>query len=404
VLTGETAQSARDEIFEGLRDCQVDVVLTTPEFLAIHAERFAGTGRIGFVVIDEAHHAGTAKGGSRSAYTQLPQVRELLGDPVVLAVSATAEDDVAREICRLAGIAERDVIVDASVRSNLSLRDCRELRDRELALVSLVSSGRKCVVYVNSREQSVSLARMLRRTIPELGRRISFYNAGLTREERTAVEDAFRSGELTCIVSTSAFGEGVNLPDIRDVVLFHMPFGAIEFNQMSGRAGRDGEPACVHLLYCEHDARINEHVIAGSAPSRNELVTLYRTLVAFGRAAEAEGNADRSFARTNADIALAAAGLDAHTSLNEHMVSCGVSIFRELGFLETSGHGSARRITMVDNPQRMDLNCSTRYLEGLRAKDAFADFRDWALMADPDAMLARINRPITPSFGRIVDG
>jgi single-stranded-DNA-specific exonuclease len=403
-LTGETPQSARDEIFEALRDGQADVVLTTPEFLAIHAERFAQTGRIGFVVIDEAHHAGTAKGGNRGAYTQLPQVRELLGEPVVLAVSATAEDGVAREVCSLAGIDERDVVVDASVRSNLSLRDCRELRDRELALVSLVSSGRKCVVYVNSREQSVSLARMLRRTIPELGRRISFYNAGLTREERSAVEEAFRTGELTCIVSTSAFGEGVNLPDIRDVVLYHMPFGAIEFNQMSGRAGRDGEPACVHLFFCEHDARINEHVIAGSAPSRNELVTLYRILVAFGRSAEAQGDGNRSFAQTNADIALAASGIDAHTALDEHMVSCGISIFRELGFLETSGHGSARRITMVDNPRRMDLNLSTRYLEGLRARDAFAEFRDWALTAAQDDMLARINRPITPSFGRVVDG
>ena len=404
VLTGETSQAARDEIFEGLRDGQVDVVLTTPEFLAIHAERFAAARRVGFVVIDEAHHAGTAKGGNRSAYTQLPEVRRLLGEPVVLAVSATAEDGVAREVCALAGIDERDVVVDASVRTNLQLRDCRELRDREAALVSLVSGGRKCVVYVNSREQSISLARMLRRSIPELGRRVSFYNAGLTREERTAVEDAFREGELTCIVSTSAFGEGVNLPDIRDVVLYHLPFGSIEFNQMSGRAGRDGEPACVHLFFGERDARINEHVIAGSAPSRPELVTLYRTLMALGRAAEAEGADDASFAQTNADIALAAARVDARTTLDEHAVSSGVSIFRELGFLETSGHGSARRIRMVSNPPRMDLELSTRYLEGLRARDAFADFRDWALTASPDDMLARINRPITPSFGRVVDG
>ena len=200
----------------------------------------------------------------------------MLGEPVVLAVTATAEDEVAREVCRLGGIAESDVIVDASVRSNLLLQDCREIRDRETALVSLVANGQKCVVYVNSREQSVSLARMLRRSIPDLGRRVSFYNAGLTREERNQVEEAFRAGELTCIVSTSAFGEGVNLPDIRDVVLYHLPFGAIEFNQMSGRAGRDGDLATVHLYFGERDARINEHVIAGSSPSRDDLVTLYR--------------------------------------------------------------------------------------------------------------------------------
>ena len=404
VLTGETSQAEREEIFDALREGLVDVLLTTPEFLAIHADRFAAAGRVGFVVIDEAHHAGTAKGGNRSAYMQLPQVREQLGEPVVLAVTATAADDVAREVCALAGVAASDVIVDASVRANLSLRDCRELRDREAALVSLVASGRKCVVYVNSREQSVSLARMLRRSIPELGRQISFYNAGLTREERNAVEDAFRSGELTCIVSTSAFGEGVNLPDIRHVVLYHLPFGAIEFNQMSGRAGRDGAPAQVHLFFGERDARINEHVIAGSAPSRDDLVTLYRTLMTLSRRASTEGTGDASFNITNAEIAAYAVQVDPRTSLDEHSVSCGISVFRELGFLETSGHGTARRIRMVADPPRMDLERSTRYLEGLRSRDAFAEFRDWALRASADEMLARINRPITPAFGRVVDG
>ena len=403
VLTGETPQAERDEVFEQVRDGSADVLLTTPEFLAIHADRFAATGRIGFVVIDEAHHAGTAKGGNRSAYTQLPEVRQMLGEPVVLAVTATAEDEVAREVCRLGGIAESDVIVDASVRSNLLLQDCREIRDRETALVSLVAKGQKCVVYVNSREQSVSLARMLRRSIPDLGRRVSFYNAGLTREERNQVEEAFRAGELTCIVSTSAFGEGVNLPDIRDVVLYHLPFGAIEFNQMSGRAGRDGDLATVHLYFGERDARINEHVIAGSSPSRDDLVTLYRTLMTISRRMAVESG-ESSFGMPNAEIALAAATIDPRTTLDERSVSCGVSVFRELGFLQTSGHGTARRIQMVANPPRMDLEQSTRYLEGIRSRDAFAEFRDWALSASAQEMLDRINRPIAPCFGQVVEG
>lgn len=402
VLTGETPLDERDRIFEAVSAGQADVLLTTPEFLTIHADQFARTGRIGFVVIDEAHHAGTAKGGNRSAYTQLPQVRALLGNPVVLAVTATAEDPVAAEVCRLAGIRERDVVVDASVRANLKLLDRRDLRDREAALVTLVATGRKCVVYVNSREQSVSLARLLRRSIPELGRQISFYNAGLTRDERTRVEEAFRAGELTCIISTSAFGEGVNLPDIRDVVLYHLPFGAIEFNQMSGRAGRDGKPAQVHLLFGERDARINERIIAGSAPARNDLVALYRTLMTLSRSAQAEGS--DSFVAANAVIAEQAMALNPRTQLDEHAVSCGIGVFRELGFLETSGYGTARRIHMVANPPHMDLEASTRYLEGLRSRDAFAAFRDWALLAPADEMLARINRPITPAFGTVVDG
>ena len=401
VLTGETTLDDRDETFRALAEGTVDIVLTTPEFLAIHADRFAQTGRIGFVVVDEAHHAGLSRSGNRSAYASLPEVLAKLGDPVSLAVTATAQTPVASEICRLLGIDAQDVVVDRSVRANLTVRDARELRDREVALVSIVASGEKCVVYVNSREQSVSLARMLRQRIPELGMRIAFYNAGLTRDERARVERAFRAGSLCCIVSTSAFGEGVNLPDIRNVVLYHMPFGQIEFNQMSGRAGRDGRPAQVHMLFGSRDTRINERIIASSAPEHRDLAALYRALKGISRqCADAD---DGSFQRSNAELSDEALRIDPRCTLDERSVSCGISVFRELGFLETSGFGTARRIHMVESPRRMELTSSIRYLEGIRAREEFATFSQWALGTSADDMLARINRPITPDFGRVVD-
>lgn len=402
VLTGETPLADRDETFSALRDGSVDVLLTTPEFLAIHAKRFAEARRVGFVVVDEAHHAGMAKGGSRSSYLSLPEVLSELGHPVALAVSATASDEVAREICGLLDIDERGVVVDQSVRSNLSIRDCRELRDRDAALVTRVATGEKTVIYVNSREQSVALVRMLRRQIPELAQRISFYNAGLTRSDRTRVEQAFRDGTLCCIVSTSAFGEGVNLPDIRNVMLYHLPFGEVEFNQMSGRAGRDGLPAQVWMLFGERDARINERIIASSAPEREDLVTLYRTLRSLSERAAAE-EGESSFTMQNAEIAQESFAFNPRSTLDDQTVSAGISIFRELGLLETTGYGSARRIKMSVSPGRVDLEASIRYLEGLHAREEFARFRDWALEATPDEMLSRVNRPITPGFGRVVD-
>ncbi|SER41389.1 single-stranded-DNA-specific exonuclease RecJ [Parafannyhessea umbonata] len=401
VLTGETSQQDRDDIFRELSEGGVDVLLTTPEFLSIHVDRFAQSGRISFLVVDEAHHAGGAKGGNRSAYLSLPQVLTTLGNPVALAVTATAEDAVAHEICNLLSIDEDDVVVDASVRENLRVRDYRELRDREAALVSVVAHGMKTVVYVNSREQSVSLARMLRRNIPELAHRIAFYNAGLTRTERSRVEEAFRSGELICIVSTSAFGEGVNLPDIRNVMLYHMPFGSVEFNQMSGRAGRDGGLADVYLLFGARDARINERIIGASAPDRSDLVCLYRCLRSLSdEAREADGS--DSFGMSNADIARRAVLANPRCSLDDHSVSCGVSVFGELGFLRTSGYGSARRIHMVDAPGRMRLEDSIRYLEGMRSRNEFSEFRDWVLSCSGEELLDRINKPITPAFGVLV--
>ena len=403
VLTGETSQEGRDEVFSCLATGDVDIVLTTPEFLTIHRDRFARSGRIGFVVVDEAHHAGTAKSGNRSAYMQMPEVLEALGQPTALAVSATAADGVAREVCRLLGVDETDVIVDLSTRENLSLVDRRESRDRDTVLISIVATGEKSVIYVNSREQSVMIARTLRRAIPDLGQCIAFYNAGMTREDRGRVEKAFRTGELSCIVSTSAFGEGVDLPDIRHVILYHMPFGSIEFNQMSGRAGRDGQPAQIDLLFGARDARINDRIIGSSAPAREDLVVLYRALATIAKRTAATTGED-SYVMANADIAEEATLIEPRTHLDERSVSCGISIFRELGFLTTSGYGSARRICMVDSPDHMDLQKSIRYLEGLRSRDEFSEFRDWALGADANEMLARINRPIAPGFGLCVDG
>ncbi len=394
VLTGETRLEERDAVFDGLAAGEVDIVLTTPEFLAIHSRSFARSGRVGFVVVDEAHHAGQAKGGARPAYLDMPRVLDELGRPTTLAVTATASAPVASEIRRLLGIGEEGLVLDPSHRPNLHVLDERGGMGRDDRLVSLLASGAKTLVYVNSREQTVALARTLRRRVWERGRRVAFYNGGLSRSDRAAVEEAFRGGELTLVVSTSAFGEGVNLPDVRHVVLYHLPFGEVEFNQMSGRAGRDGGDAWIHLAYGGYDARINERILASDAPSRDDLVTLYRALTQRDRAARRDG-AD-GFSATNAELAEDCLATAAGCALNDKGVSCGIAIFRELGFVTTTGYGAARRISMVPSPERMDLTRSIRYLEGLRAVDEFESYRTWALESAASDIEARVSRPIVP--------
>ena len=83
--------------------------------------------------------------------------------------------------------------------------------------------------------------------------------------------------------------------------------------------------------------------------------------------------------------------------LDEQAVSTGIGVFRELGFLATEGRSSARRITLVQNPPRMDLDRSPRYAEGLDEIEAFDQFKAWALGAGSDELLMRFNRPILPS-------
>ena len=403
VLTGDTPTAARDRAFSLLGGGKLDIVLTTPEFLSIHRARFAASRRIGFVVVDEAHHVAGAKGGDRTAYLDMPQILRDLLDPTVLAVTATASAEVAAEICRLLPVDAQ--VVDAAVRENLELDDGRDLSSRENRLVSIVATGQKSVVYVNSRDQAQALCRTLRRRVPELGARIAFYHAGLTRPERASVEAAFRDGELACIVSTSAFGEGVNIPDIRHVVLYHMPFGDIEFNQMSGRAGRDGAPASIHLLYSGRDARINERLLDAAAPDRRELVTLYRALQTMWRRHRGGAPTD-PLPASDLDIAQMCLAVDARTPVDERAVPSGLAIFEELGFARVAGDDDVRAIEMVENPGHVDLYRSILYLEGLHARREFSAFRDWALSASAHDMLTRINRPITPQVheGGAVNG
>ena len=398
VLTGDTSLSERSAINQKLATGGVDVVLTTPEYLAIHTQDFASSSKVGFVVVDESHHMADAKAGKRPAYAELGRICEELGNPVVLAVTATASTPVAREICDTLGIEESDVVVDRTVRGNLSIVDHRDLRDRDTMLASLVATGEKTVIYVNSRAQAAVLTQSLRTNVPELGHRIAFYHAGLTRSLRLGVEEAFRNDQLCCIVSTSAFGEGVNLPSIRNVVLYHLPFCMTDFNQMSGRAGRDGRDARIILLYGGRDAHINEQVLWAQAPARDDLATLYRALMTEDRRVHNQG-----VELNDADLLAQALSINAHARLTEASVATGISVFEELGFCGIEGYGDGRRLRMVLSPGRVDLGSSLRYTEGVRALEEFATFRNWALTSLPQEMLERINRPITPDFGHTVD-
>lgn len=392
-LTGESTPDERRQGFAGLADGTYDIALTTPEFLSWHADEFAATGRVRFVVVDEAHHIGLAKAGQRVAYATIGAAIAKLGDPApeVLALTATADDDVAAAI-------KRELPVDACVfdpasRPNLEVDDQRNLKNRDDYLANLIASGDKTVIYVNSREQSIAVARSLRKRVPQLAPLIGFYNAGLARAERKRIEELFRTDALKVLVATSAFGEGVDISNIRHVVLYHLPFNEIEFNQMSGRAGRDGQPAGIHLLFNRNDAGINERILRDTTPDHDCLAQVYRRLRALQRE-----SAEPFFTMSNADLA-AAAATDAFP-VSPASAACGVAVFRELGLIEThtafGADGMARSIHVLETQDKVELTDSVRYREGLGEREVFHAFRDWAMKSDSATLRIRVSRPILP--------
>ena len=152
LITGESDEEQRHQVFEGLKNGEVDIVLTTPEFLSIHAKRFAQCGRIGFLVIDEAHHIGLAKAGNRPCYAKMGEIVASLGNPKVLALTATAPRDIAADI--QSSLHTAISVLDDATRPNLHLEDRRNLRTRETYLANLIASGEKTIVYVNSRQRA----------------------------------------------------------------------------------------------------------------------------------------------------------------------------------------------------------------------------------------------------------
>ncbi|MCL2492110.1 MAG: single-stranded-DNA-specific exonuclease RecJ [Coriobacteriia bacterium] len=396
VVTGESSSTARAESFEALRSGQLDVILTTPEFLYFHADKFAASGRVGFIAIDEAHHIGQARAGNRPAYRTMRQTLETLGNPVRLALTATADDEVANAICEALDIHHR--VLDRSVRENLHLSDTRNCAQKDSYVLDLARKGEKMVIYVNSRHESVSIARTLRKSIPELAWKCAFYNGGLAQGSRHEIERRFRDGRVQVVVATSAFGEGVNIPDVRHVVLYHMPFSAVEFNQMAGRSGRDNKKATIHLIFGEKDAKINEHILGSLAPPREVCAAIYQVLRGV---ATLEG---QRFQITNEEIAARATEVLRKAGplpmrLTDKTASVVLGVFRELGFLSTEGRSSARRIVMASSPDKVDLEHSVRYAEGQEEIVDFDDFKQWVLSATASDLRDRFNKPILPSQG-----
>lgn len=388
-VTGQSTPLQRQAVRDGLAQGSVDVVLTTPEYLAFHPEDFTQSQRIGFVVVDEAHHMAEMGAGKRSAYSMIGEIASRMGYPTVLACTATAPDRVLEGI--RAGLGIDEFVFDPSSRPNLRIDDRRGLRDKDSYLASIVATGEKTLIYVNSRLGSMDLTRRLRSMVPQMAMQIGFYNAALTRDERVRIEQLFRQGVLQVLVCTSAFGEGVNIPGIRHVVLYHMPFSEVEFNQISGRAGRDGEPAWIHLLFGRQDASVNEGLLRGFAPSHDTMAQIYRELRGMQRQAERD-----DFSISDDDLAERCSRRIPGFKVDARMCESGMAVFRELGLVQTRIAADGRSVHVCEVSGKVELTDSVRYREGLGEVDTFMRFRDWVMSTAADDLRECLIRPILP--------
>ncbi len=377
---GSIENEERDELFAALREGAWDLVLATPEFLEFHREALRGASTPAFAVVDEAHHVQESR--HRPAYARLSATIAGLGNPQVLALTATASDETFRRIVEDLRIDAW--VIDPTVRENLSIVDARETRDKHAYLVELFASGErgKGIVYCNSRSEAASVARRLRR---ELGNEVMFYHGKMPNAERLEVERLFREGRLRVVIATSAFGEGIDLPDVADVVLYHLNFDFGEFNQQAGRAGRDGDAARIHLLYGKKDRGLNEFLIDLDAPPIGVLREIYRGLRGLARSGVVRGG-DAEIAGT----------LDIDRA-RDRTVGAALRIFADSELAEIGEDDDGRAIRLLPVRGRVEMEHNERYAEGEATREAFTRFAEIALSAPATTLERIINRPIYPS-------
>ena len=232
---------------------------------------------VGLVVIDEVHCVSMWGHDFRPDYLFIRRALDELGAPAILGMTATATPATEREIAAALG-REPEVVRTSVVRPNLrydvELVDGEEDRLRTLVRRLHELRGASAIVYARSRRSCESLARTLR--VHDLA--AVHYHAGLEAAERAETQEAFIEGRVQTVVATTAFGMGIDKPDIRLVALYNYPESLESYVQMVGRAGRDGRASDTLLLASRSDATQLRRFARSDIPTVADLRSVYARL------------------------------------------------------------------------------------------------------------------------------
>ncbi len=229
--------------------------LSRPGFLAV----LRGL-KVARIVVDEAHCISTWGHDFRPDYRLIGRAIEACGRPPVSAFTATATPQVREDIVRSLGLRDPSIHVSGFNRPNLRLEAIRCRNDQEkidLLRARLDPGQGRALVYAGTVKAADELAERIR----GWGFPAAAYHARLGDEARRRVQDLFAAGELKVVAATVAFGMGVDLPDIRQVIHFHLPSSVEGYYQEAGRAGRDGLPATCLLLWRSGDRDLQAFLI-----------------------------------------------------------------------------------------------------------------------------------------------
>jgi ATP-dependent DNA helicase RecQ len=305
-------------------------------------------------------------------------VRDRLGRPPTIALTATATPEVRKDVIRQLGLSHPEIIVTGFDRANLGYHVVRTRTesDKDFALVrALKEFPGQAIVYASTRKSVEKIAAMLEhakiRALP--------YHAGLDDDHRHMVQEAFMREEVRAIVATNAFGMGIDKSNIRLVIHHAMPGSLEAYYQEAGRAGRDGLPSECVMLHAFRDRFTHEFFINNAYPERDAVARVYAAVI---RSADESGIARIS----TADLAARAGG-----KVKEREAESALRILADAGALSSESGSSARvTVRLLASPDRIKAELGPGHeaeLELLRAMwRAVGSRLESGAIIDPDGL------------------
>lgn len=265
----------------------VKLLYVSPERLQVQSfVNELGRLPVSLIVVDEAHCISQWGYDFRPSYLRISRVRRLFPEAPVLALTASATEEVVEDIMTRLEFRERGNVFRRSFsRDNISYiaRYCDFKQEQLLHIVSRVEGT--AIVYTRSRRRTRELSDFLRKA----GVSADYYHAGLSAEDKTEKQNRWKSGETRVIVATNAFGMGIDKPDVRLVVHYDLPSALEEYYQEAGRAGRDGLPSYAVVLAAKNDKGVLSRRLSDSFPEKDYIRQIYDKLCVFLSVGMGEG-------------------------------------------------------------------------------------------------------------------